>query len=265
MYGSKQNKIDDMLSKISCAVWELSAVEDIFICFVNEGKKACTLKMSTGIFANFRMTSRFEKNILEQLYATKRMVILDNPSFKNLCLDTSILNQISCLIILPLMYEDKLLGLVGTAFKKSGDAVENKELSLLQEFTDLAGISLGKIIEGYNLQKIIRNQKKEIKGLEQTEDKYAQMFYMSPDAIVLMHTDGTFVEVNHSFTLITGFSKEEAIGKTLKDLGVRFNIADRKRILKLLSSHDEIEKIEVPIYKKMAKLCTLKFWPTGLI
>ena len=29
MYGSKQNKIDDMLSKISGAVWELSAVEDI--------------------------------------------------------------------------------------------------------------------------------------------------------------------------------------------------------------------------------------------
>ncbi|MEA5092044.1 hypothetical protein SDC9_12836 [bioreactor metagenome] len=254
MYGSKQNKIEDMLSKISGAVWELSAVEDIFVYFVNEGKKTCTLKMSTGIFTNFKMTSSFEKNILEQLYAIKRMVILDNPSFKNLCLDTSILNQISCLIILPLMYEDKLLGLVGTAFKKSGDAVENKELSLLQEFIDLAGISLGKILEEYNLQKIIRNQKKEIKGLEQTEDKYAQMFYMSPDAIALMHADGTFVEVNHSFTLITGFSKEEAIGKTLKDLGVWFNIADRKRILKLLSSPDEIEKIEVPIYKKNGQI-----------
>ena len=254
MYGSKQNKIDDMLSKISGAVWELSAVEDIFVCFVNEGKKSCTLKMSTGIFTDFRMTARFEKNILEQLYATKRMVILDSPSFKNLCLDTFILNQIACLIILPLMYEDKLLGLVGTAFKKSGDAVENKELSLLQQFTDLAGISLGKILEEYNLQKVIRSQKKEIKELEQTEDKYAQMFYMSPDAIVLMHTDGTFVEVNHSFTLITGFSKEEAIGKTLKDLGVWFNIADRKRILKLLSSPDEIEKIEVPIYKKNGQI-----------
>ena len=163
MYGSKQNKIDDMLSKISGAVWELSAAEDIFVCFVNEGKKSCTLKMSTGIFTDFRMTARFEKNILEQLYATKRMVILDSPSFKNLCLDTFILNQIACLIILPLMYEDKLLGLVGTAFKKSGDAVENKELSLLQQFTDLAGISLGKILEEYNLQKVIRSQKKEIK------------------------------------------------------------------------------------------------------
>ena len=177
MYGLKQNKIDDMFSKISGAVWELCAIEDVFACFVNEGKKTCTLKTSTGIFTNFRMASSFEKNILEQLYATKRMVILDNPSFKNLCLDTSILNQISCLIILPLMYEDKLLGLVGTAFKKSGDAVENKELSLLQQFTDLAGISLGKILEEYNLQKIIRRQKKEIRELEQTEDKYAQMFF----------------------------------------------------------------------------------------
>ena len=163
MYGSKQNKMDDMFSKISGAVWELCAVEDVFVCFVNDGKKNCTLKIGTGIFTKFSMTAKFEKNILEQIYATKRMVIFDSPGLKNLCLDTSILNQIACLIILPLMYEDKLLGLVGTAFKKSGDAVENKELSLLQQFTDLAGISLGKILEEYNLQKVIRSQKKEIK------------------------------------------------------------------------------------------------------
>ena len=30
MYGLKQNKIDDMFSKISGAVWELCAIEDVF-------------------------------------------------------------------------------------------------------------------------------------------------------------------------------------------------------------------------------------------
>jgi len=250
MYGSKQNKIDDMLSKISGAVWELCAVKDIFVYFVNEEKKTCTLKIGTGIFHNFVMNVDFETHILEQIYATKRMVVLDNSSLENLCLDNHTLNQISSLIILPLMYEDKLLGLVGTAFTKAGDSVENKELSLLQQFTDLSGIAFGKTLEEYNLRALIRKQKKEIRGLEQTEDKYAQMFYMSPDAIVLMNQDGSVAEVNNSFTLITGFLREEVIGKTLKDLGIWFNIADRKKILKLLDYPDEIKKIEIPIYKK---------------
>ncbi|MDD4321771.1 MAG: EAL domain-containing protein [Acidaminococcaceae bacterium] len=250
MYGSKKNKIDDMLNKINGFVWELCAVQDTFVYLVDEREKKYRLKRATGFFLDFNMAGNFKNYILNQIYETKKIVILDDFSLENFSIGTNTPKQISRLLILPLMCDDKLLGVVGTAFTKSGSPLEDKELSLLQQFTDLSGLVLGKILSEYLFRAVIRNQKKEIKSIEQIEGKYAQMFYMSPDAIGLINLDGTFVEVNHSFTLITGFSKEEAVGKTLKDLGIWFNIGDRKKIIKLLYCSDEIEKIEVPICKK---------------
>ncbi len=237
-----------MLNKINGFVWELCAVQDTFVYLVDEREKKCRLKRATGFFSDFNMEGKFKNYILDQIYETKKIIILDDFRLENFSIGNN--KQILHLLIFPLMCEDKLLGIVGTAFTKSGSSLEDSELSLLQQFTDLAGIVLGKTLSEYLFRAVIRTQKKEIKGLEQIEGKYAQMFYMSPDAIGFINLDGTFVEVNHSFTLITGFSKEEAIGKTLKDLGIWFNIADRKKILKLLYCSDEVENIEVPICKK---------------
>jgi len=254
MYGSKKNKIDDMLNKINGFVWELCAVQDTFVYLVDAREKKCRLKLATGFFLDFNMESNFKNYILDQIYETRKFLILDDFSLENFRIGNNTPKQISRLLILPLICDDRLLGIVGTASTKSGSPLEDKELSLLQQFTDLSGVVLGKTLSEYPFRALIRHQKKEIKSLEQMEGKYAQMFYMSPDAIVLINIDGTFVEVNHSFTLITGFSKDEAVGKTLKDLGIWFNIADRKKILNLLYCSDEIEKIEIPICKKDGKI-----------
>jgi hypothetical protein len=110
MYGSKQNKIDDMLNKIKGVVWELCGVQDVFVYFINEDKKTCTLKIGTGIFANFKLDGILKKYILGQVYENKKIFILDSFSLENLCINNT-LKQVACLLILPLMYEDKLFGL----------------------------------------------------------------------------------------------------------------------------------------------------------
>ncbi len=82
---------------------------------------------------------------------------------------------------------------------------------------------------------------------------------MSPNAIGLLHEDGTFIEVNPSFTLITGFSKEEAIGKTMKDLGIWVNIGDREKILRMLLENKKIQNMELLMYKKNGKIMQTQF------
>ncbi|NLU44337.1 MAG: PAS domain S-box protein, partial [Acholeplasmataceae bacterium] len=62
------------------------------------------------------------------------------------------------------------------------------------------------------------------------------IFYMSPNAIALLKADETFAEVNPSFTLMSGFTKEEAIGKSVADLGGWVHLEDRQKILQMLNA-----------------------------
>jgi len=105
-------------------------------------------------------------------------------------------------------------------------------------------------IEKDDLQKARSDYEQEIKCLRQTVEKYFQIFYMSPNAIGLLNADETFAEVNPSFTLITGFTKEEVIGKSMKDLGIWVNLEDREKILQMLSGRNKIYDIKLPLYKK---------------
>ncbi|SFL84052.1 PAS domain S-box-containing protein [Desulfomicrobium norvegicum] len=72
--------------------------------------------------------------------------------------------------------------------------------------------------------------------LRQSEEKFSQLFRLSPDAIVLLNVEsGRLVDVNDSFTSISGFSREEALGKTLLELGIYRNPGERDEIYRRLA------------------------------
>lgn len=73
------------------------------------------------------------------------------------------------------------------------------------------------------------------KELEQNEIKFREIFKTSPDAITISSiNDGKYVEVNESFTTMSGYLPEEVIGKTSVELGIWANEKDRKRWVKIL-------------------------------
>ncbi|PKN44452.1 MAG: hypothetical protein CVU63_10435, partial [Deltaproteobacteria bacterium HGW-Deltaproteobacteria-20] len=74
--------------------------------------------------------------------------------------------------------------------------------------------------------------------LRQSEEKFSQLFRLSPDAIVLLVVgSGRLVDVNESFTNISGYSREEALGRTLMDLSIYRNSGEREEIYRRLE-HD---------------------------
>ena len=67
--------------------------------------------------------------------------------------------------------------------------------------------------------------------LRQSEEKFSQLFRLSPDAILLLDfASGRLVDVNESFVAISGYSREEALGRTMSELGVYRNPAERDEI-----------------------------------
>ena len=81
----------------------------------------------------------------------------------------------------------------------------------------------------------ITERVKAIKELEQNELKFRKIFNTSPDSITISSIDnGKYVEVNESFTTMTGYSPEEVIGKTSIELNIWADKKDRERWVKIL-------------------------------
>ncbi len=82
-------------------------------------------------------------------------------------------------------------------------------------------------------------------ALRQSEEKFCRAFRSSPDSITINTlNEGRYVEVNDGFLRMTGFSREEVIGRTARELNVWVDPADRDRMLALLREHGRIRDFE---------------------
>ncbi len=136
-----------------------------------------------------------------------------------------------------------------------------KEKGVIQNFSTLFRKKNGKIIHGLMSANII-----DIKGvphilsvtrdieefletqeaLKQSELKLREVFRTSPDTITISRfKDGRYVEVNESFTANTGYSQEEAIGKTPFELGLWFDNKERLALVKTLKEQGFVQNMTV--------------------
>lgn len=87
----------------------------------------------------------------------------------------------------------------------------------------------------------IRQLVQEKEALRESEEKYSKIFNFSPDSIALSRVkDGLFVDVNEKFTFFSGYTREEAIGKTVYELEIWYVTEDREQFVKELKQNGEV-------------------------
>ncbi len=67
-----------------------------------------------------------------------------------------------------------------------------------------------------------------LEELRESEERYRAAFNTSPDAIIISTLKGLWIDVNDSFTRITGFTRDEVVGKLSEVLPIWDNLEDRK-------------------------------------
>jgi len=73
----------------------------------------------------------------------------------------------------------------------------------------------------------------------------AQSFHLSPSIMLLARLPGAeLIEVNGTFTRLSGFSREEAIGRTTLDLGVWTDLAERQHFLEKINKTGRVRDFE---------------------
>lgn len=97
----------------------------------------------------------------------------------------------------------------------------------------------------------ITEQKEIEQLLQESKEKFATIFKAAPGSIILSSLpDGRMVEVNDNFSLITGYSSKEAIGKTTADLNLWTDPSERKRFLSLLEVSGVVKDFEADLNHK---------------
>ena len=87
--------------------------------------------------------------------------------------------------------------------------------------------------------------------LRLSEAKFSAVFHASPDAIILSNFhDGLLLDINESFTRITGFAADEAIGMTSAELGFWKDINDRTKLISVIKRHGEVKNFEAYLQTK---------------
>ncbi len=85
---------------------------------------------------------------------------------------------------------------------------------------------------------------KAAKDLHELEKRFRTAFHTSPDAINFNKLDGTYVEVNEGFTALTGYSREDVIGRSSLDINIWDNPEDRTVLVDELQESGQVTNLE---------------------
>jgi PAS domain S-box-containing protein len=106
----------------------------------------------------------------------------------------------------------------------------------------------------------IAERKHAEEAIRESEERFAKAFRASPDGLVISRiADGLILEVNDSFAALSGYDRDELIGKSTLDLGLYVDPADRQRILSILEEQNYVRDIEFEMNRKSGEKRLISF------
>lgn len=92
-------------------------------------------------------------------------------------------------------------------------------------------------------------------AFESSQRNFQRMFGMAPVAVaVALSPSGILVHVNDVWTKLTGYSEDEAIGKSTVELGLFYELSDRERLYEQFNSTGRVRNADVLSRTKSGEL-----------
>ncbi len=143
-----------------------------------------------------------------------------------------------------------------------------KQGPYLQEFMDRNGTKRlieinesplkndkGEIIGIVGAARDVTERKQAEETLKSSEERFAAAFNINPDpTAITMSETGQFVDVNPAYEKWSGFSRDELIGSTSRELNLWVNPADRDAFLNRLRSQGIVEDMEIAFRVRSGEL-----------
>ena len=89
------------------------------------------------------------------------------------------------------------------------------------------------------------------RALRESEEKFRTAFHSNPDAMTITTlADGVYLDVNNAFLRVTGFTREDVVGRRSLHVGSWVEAEDRARLVETLQSQGRVESMETTFRKK---------------
>jgi len=113
----------------------------------------------------------------------------------------------------------------------------------------------GKIIKWYGTNTDIEDRKQAEDALRLSEDKFSKAFRSSPDAYAIgRQADGMTLEVNERWEEIFGYTRGEAVGRTVGELQIYSNPSERASLVSLVKEQGSVRDFEADIRRKSGEI-----------
>ncbi len=87
------------------------------------------------------------------------------------------------------------------------------------------------------------------------EQRFAKVFHSSPDAIVISRlSDGVYLEVNDAWAQLSGYSLDEALGKSSHNLNIWVDPEDRQHLLRMLATGSPVRQFDFQFRRKNGEI-----------
>jgi PAS domain S-box-containing protein len=101
----------------------------------------------------------------------------------------------------------------------------------------------------------ITHERQMSEQLRLSEEKFSKAFKSLPDPITISRlSDGVLVDVNDSCLAVSGYTREELLGRNVFDLGVWADLAQRETIVRKLAAHGSVRNEEADFVKKNGEI-----------
>ncbi|MGA9769106.1 MAG: CHASE3 domain-containing protein [Blastocatellia bacterium] len=98
-------------------------------------------------------------------------------------------------------------------------------------------------------------------ALRSSEARFSKAFSATPLAkSISRFSDRRFIDVNDSFLRVTGYSRDEVLGRTGLELGIWPTMDERERVPRIDDEHASIREVECRLRLKSGELHTFLLW-----
>jgi PAS domain S-box-containing protein len=151
--------------------------------------------------------------------------------------------DIQSILAVPMISGGRVLGFIGL------DSVREEKM-WAQDTNSLL------MIVGQVFANALEN-KKTRQALQQSEEGLRTVFETFPDPVTILQAqDGRCVDVNGAFTRLTGWTRDEAVGKVAADLDIWHNPQEREKLKAGIAQHGKIENLEAEFRLKDGNVIT---------